>query len=281
MKKHIIKKNIKLLDALKEIYPDSSNKTLRDLLKNKRILIDDKTCVNANTIVEIDQTISIGSKIEKLPYAIDLLFEDNDIIIVNKPNHLLSTPLDKKNEVNLLHILKKHYDTKNIFAVHRLDKSTSGVIVFAKSIKVKNILDEMFKKRLIKKEYIAIVNGNILKDKDTLIDYLYNHEDFLVKVTNNPDIGKKAILRFEVIRRSKNFSFLKVFLETGKKHQIRVQLSNINHPILGDKKYTSKLLDPIKRICLHAYKLEFFHPVTDKNLTFISPIPKAFKKLGL
>jgi 23S rRNA-/tRNA-specific pseudouridylate synthase len=153
-------------------------------------------------------------------------------------------------------------------------------MIIAKNLKTKSLLDEMFKKREIKKEYIAIVTGHLNKEKDTLSNNLTYHKDFLVKVSPDENKGYKAITKYEVLKTTKSFSFLKINLITGKKHQIRVQLSHINHPILGDKKYFENLIDPINRICLHSYLLEFIHPITTKKISIKAPIPTSFLALG-
>jgi 23S rRNA pseudouridine1911/1915/1917 synthase len=276
--KHIIKEDILLLDFLKKIYPDSSNKTLRDLLKHKRIQIDDKTQVNASLLLKKNQTLEISDLVKKITKNINILYEDKDLIIINKKDNFLSAPKDHKVEENALSTLKKNY--KKIYLVHRLDKSTSGVMVFAKNLKTKSLLDEMFKKREIKKEYIAIVDGIITKKKDILINNLTYHKDFLVKVSFDKTKGYKAITEYELIKTTKSFSFLKINLITGKKHQIRVQLSHINHPVLGDKKYSENLINPINRLALHSYNLEFIHPITNKKISIKAPIPKSFIALG-
>ena len=132
MKNYKTEKESSLLEALRSIYPDSSNTTLRDLLKKKRVYINNILKVNANETIEKDKIITICPIVQKIPFGIELIFEDEDILVVNKPDGLLSVPLDDAKEQSVLSILRKYFNTKNIFVVHRIDKSTSGLMMFAK-----------------------------------------------------------------------------------------------------------------------------------------------------
>ncbi|MBN2479841.1 MAG: RluA family pseudouridine synthase [Parachlamydiales bacterium] len=280
MIKYLVKEPIQLIDALKEVYPDSSTKTIRDMLKNKRVSVDNIISVKANILLNKGQLVIVGSIKKPLPHGLQIIYDDKEIIIVNKPEVLLSVPLDNGEGTNILNILRRHFDTSEIFAVHRIDKETSGVMIFAKGEKSRRILDEMFKNHDFKRIYLAIVKGYVTKDSGTWKSNLIELKDFQVKSTTRENEGRTAITHFSVIKRSKNFTFLQLELETGRKHQIRIHCKDANHPIVGDKRYGSKSLDPISRICLHAYKLEFIHPFTKKHMSFSAPIPVRFSSLG-
>lgn len=280
LKNYKISEKTTLFEALKKIYPDSSNNTIRNFLAKRRIYVDSLLETNPKKIVDKDQIIAIYPIIKKIPFGIEIIFEDKDLLVINKPDGLLSVPLDEEKTENALSVLRTHFDTKNIFAVHRIDKQTSGVMVFAKTLPATEKLNEMFKKHELKREYLAIVEGHLKENKGTWKSYLSENSEYYVRSVKDENEGKIAITHFSVIRRSKNFTYLKLNLETGKKHQIRVHCKDAGHPILGDKRYSS-LKSPISRMCLHSCLLEFLHPITGKKLSFSSPVPKRFKSLGV
>lgn len=280
MKNYKISTNATLLDALKKIYPDSSNVTIRNLIKKRRIYVDNILRVNAKEIIEKDQILSIYPIVKTNPYGIKIIFEDEDILVINKPEGLLSVPLDKVETENALSILRRHFGTKNIFVVHRIDKKTSGVMMFAKNQQAIDKLNLMFKNHELKREYLAVVEGNLKENEGIWKSHLVENKEYNVRSVNDENDGKIAITHFSVIRRSKNFTYLRLNLETGRKHQIRVHCRDAGHPILGDKRY-SPLSSPISRMCLHACLLEFLHPITGKKMSFSAPIPQTFKKLGV
>ncbi len=189
----------------------------------------------------------------------------------------MSVPLDNEKTENALSILRQYFDTKNIFVVHRIDKGTSGVMMFAKNQQTVEKLSFMFKNHELKREYLAIVSGNLKENKGTWKSYLLEDENIMLDLL----VKKKAnsLTHFSVIKRSKKFSYLKLNLATGRKHQIRVHCKDANHPILDDKRY-SLLKGPISRMCLHSHLLEFFHLITNEKMSFTAPIFQRFKKLG-
>ncbi len=260
------------------MYPDSSNTAIRELLKNKRVYVDNILTVNAKKIIEKDHTVIIKQIVKKIPYGIEVIFEDKDILIINKPENLLSVPLDNEKAENALYILRRYFNTKNIFVVHRIDKATSGIMMFAKNQTTVDKLNRMFKNHELARQYLAVVSGNMKENKGTWRSYLLEDEKYNVRSVNK-EKGKIAVTHFEVVRRSKNFTYLKLNLETGRKHQIRVHCKDAGHPILGDKRYS---LDssPVKGMCLHAYLLAFSHPITEEKMSFTAPAPKKFKRLG-
>ncbi len=283
MEKNIITSSIPILDMLKKIYPDSSNNTLRNMLKNKRVSVDNIVVDKANFLVKVGQTITVSDKnksfLKPLPNSLKILYEDEYLIIINKPEVLLSVPTDNGDEPNVLNILRKNHSSDEIFAVHRIDKETSGVMIFAKGEKSREKIDEMFKNHFFKRVYLAIVQGKVKEDFGTWENRLIELDNFQVVTTRNENEGKIAITHFKVLKTSKRYSYLELTLETGRKHQIRVQAKEFGHPIVGDKRYGSKSQDPISRICLHAYLLEFNHPFGNKKMIFKAPIPYRFSKI--
>ena len=208
---------------------------------------------------------------------LDIIYEDKNIIVINKPSHLLTISTDNEKEKTLFHQVLTYEKKKNknnkIFIVHRLDKDTSGLVVFAKTEEVKHQLQNNWEKT--KRGYVAIVHGKT-KDKDILKSYLCETKTLLVYSTSNKNEGKLAITEYEKLKENNRFTLLKINLVTGRKNQIRVQLNDNGNPIVGDKKYGEEKFDPLRRLCLHANYLEFIHPVTKEKLILETPIPKEF-----
>lgn len=211
---------------------------------------------------------------------LDIIYEDKHIIVVNKKSGILTVATEKERDKTLFHEVIEYEKKKNknnkIFIVHRLDKDTSGLVVFAKSMQVKNTLQATWDNTV--RKYVAAVLGRVEKNKETLVSYLTESKTFDVYETKNTKLGKKAITSYEVIYKDNNYSVLDIDIKTGRKHQIRVQLANINHPIMGDKKYGKKK-SSYRNMLLHAYYLSFKHPITGKVLELQSPYPKVINDL--
>ena len=269
--KIVVKKEGLLLDYLVNNL-DMSRKTIKQYLQKGSIYVDGVRTtkfdypVSINTIIKIDENSKNRCE---LPF--EVLYEDKDIIVVDKPSGILSIATEKEKEETVYHILREYLKKKNknskVFVVHRLDKDTSGILLFAKSEYVKNTFQKDWNELVKKREY-----GKLDKKKDRLVNYLKETSTNLVYISKNKE-GKLAITNYEVLKQNNNYSKLLINIETGRKNQIRVQLKNILHPILGDKKYGD---DKEKRLFLHASKLEVFNPITRKNMTFTSKVPSIF-----
>ena len=212
---------------------------------------------------------------------LDIIYEDKYIIVVNKPSHLLTISTDNEKEKTLFHKVMLYEKRKNknnkVFIVHRLDKDTSGLVLFAKDEKIKYKLQNTWD-RDTKRGYVAIVHGKT-KDKDTIKKYLMETKTLLVYCTDNKSDGKLAITEYQKLAENKKLTLLKIKIKTGRKHQIRVSLSDNGNPIVGDKKYCDLKFDPLRRMCLDANYLEIIHPVTNKRMVFENKIPKEFLTL--
>lgn len=212
---------------------------------------------------------------------LNIVYEDKDIIVINKKPHLLTISTDNEKEKTLFHqvmlYLKKKNKNNKVFIVHRLDKDTSGLIVFAKSENAKRKLQNNWENS--KRGYVAVVNGNVLKNKGTIKSYLIETKTLLVYSTNDNKNGRLAITNYEKIMANKQYTMLKIDIKTGRKNQIRVHLNDIGHQIVGDKKYGNIKCDPLRRLCLHANYLEFMHPVTGKKMVFETRVPSEFLKI--
>lgn len=204
---------------------------------------------------------------------LNILYEDKYLIIVYKRHGLLTISRDNHNDLNLYDEVKEYEKKKNprnkIFIVHRLDKDTSGLVLFAKNEKIKYALQNNWDK--VVRKYYAVVEKEVLENK-TLINYLQESKTGEVFVTNNKVMGKKSITKYEVLSKNNKCSLLDIEIKTGRKNQIRVQLAYIFHPIIGDKKYGNT---KNKELLLQAYYLKFNHPVNNKKIIIKTDIEKS------
>ena len=213
---------------------------------------------------------------------INILYEDNHLLVVEKPANM-PVCLDSSNDLDLLSKLKEYIKTKynkpgNVYLglVHRLDRPVEGIMVFAKTSKSASRLTNQINQNQFKKTYYAVIE-NIKKEKDTLVDYLYKDEKNNTSYVTNESKGKKSILDYQVINKKDNLNLVKINLQTGRHHQIRVQFSSRGCPLYGDHKYNKKFLnDNNTNIALIAKKLEFYHPTTKELLTFEIDLPKKY-----
>jgi len=211
---------------------------------------------------------------------LDIFNEDKELIAVNKPSGLLTVSTEKEKERTLFKEVSDYEKTKfksnKVFIVNRLDKDTSGIVLFAKNQKIKKLLQDNWNELVKTRGYIAIVEGKT-DTEGTVKSYLKERRDLSSYSTDEKD-GKLAITTYKKIKSNRKYTVLNIEIFTGRKNQIRVHMQDINHPIVGDKKYGSKL-NPIGRMALHANKLVFTHPINNKLYSFESKIPKEFEKL--
>ncbi len=213
---------------------------------------------------------------------LDIIYEDKGIIVVNKEHHLLTISNEKEKEHTLYHevsdYLKKKNPKNKVFIIHRLDKDTSGVILFAKNQNIKRLYQDNWNNLVKKRGYIAIVEGVVKEKKGTIKSYLVENSTQLVYTTKDTKLGKLAITNYEVIQNNKEYSLVNIEIITGRKNQIRVHMKEFGHPIIGDKKYDSRK-NPIRRLGLHANILIIKNPITKKDMEFKAKIPKQFNSI--
>ena len=266
-----------VLEALKNLYPDSSRRTLQIWLKKGRFLSDGRKLHRGGDLLPEGHTIysQESFRAPKVP-GLKILYEDRYLIAINKPVGLLSVPLDEgKDKRHALGLLREHFETGQIYAVHRIDRDTSGVLLFARGKESEERLKLLFEKHDLKREYFAVVEGRVKENEGTWSCNLLELPTY--QVVESPE-GRPSITHFSVIRRSTKFTYLKLILETGRKHQIRVHCRRAGHPVVGDSRYGS-LENPIERLCLHAASLSLEHPFTKKILDLTCPLPGHFRKL--
>ncbi|MGM9834212.1 MAG: RluA family pseudouridine synthase [Bacilli bacterium] len=210
-----------------------------------------------------------------------IIYEDKELLVINKEAKLLTISTKKEKDRTLYNeassYVKKQNPKNKIFIVHRLDKETSGIVIFAKNETIKHQLQNNWDKLAKEREYIAIVEGR-LENKGTIKNYLFETKTLQVFSTDDPKRGKLAITNYESLISTKAYSMLKINILTGRKNQIRVHMADLNHPIIGDKKYNAKS-NPLGRLGLHATKLVLIHPKTKKEMIFSCDVPKEFNNI--
>ena len=263
---------------------------IQQLIKDKNITVNGKATKSSYKIEENDEiAIEVPeaetTEIKPENIKIDIVYEDSDIAVINKQAGLVVHPAHGHYSGTLVNAILYHIkDLSGINGeirpgiVHRLDKDTSGLIVIAKNDKVHTALTEMFQEKKIKKTYLAILKGKLNKSEGKIVTQIGRDKNDRKKMTVIDDItkGKNAITNYKVVSQNNLFTLVKVNIETGRTHQIRVHMRHLGYPILGDSVYGRK--DNEKRQMLHAYKLEFLHPVTGRQMEFTGEIPEDFQK---
>jgi 23S rRNA pseudouridine1911/1915/1917 synthase len=211
-----------------------------------------------------------------------IVFEDDCLIVADKPAGLLTMGTDREKERTLYAFLRAYLKAKRppekLFIVHRLDREASGLLVFAKTAAAKEHLQNQFKDHSAGRKYAAVVEGRVKESDFTIRSYLAENAAYRVYSTPNKKIGSLAVTHIHARKRNAKTSHLDVRLETGRKHQIRVHLAESGHPIVGDRNYGSRS-NPIRRLALHGVHLSFEHPVTKKRMSFDSAYPGVFDSL--
>jgi tRNA pseudouridine32 synthase/23S rRNA pseudouridine746 synthase/23S rRNA pseudouridine1911/1915/1917 synthase len=221
--------------------------------------------------------IVLTSKKQFINYSIEILYEDRHIVVVHKPEGILSVGTDYSPYKNVHGFLKRRAGGRNVYPVHRLDRETSGIMMFAYTEHAKEHLKKQFEVHSIQREYMAIVEGVVSEDRGTYKSFLVEDESYFVRSTRMG--GKEAITHYSVMQRNKHHTMLKLILETGKKNQIRVHCSEAGHPVVGDEKYGS-VCTKAPRVYLHAALLGFVHPETEKTVLFErKPSPEFYSGL--
>lgn len=255
-----------LLERLEKEFPDSTKSTLRKWVKNGRVAVNGTTTTLPHQEIKENAEITLKNKTKVLPLGIKILYEDRDLIVIDKPEGVLSVATAFERELTAHSVIKR--ERRNVFPVHRLDRETSGVMVFALTAAARDGLKKQFRDHSIHREYLAVVLGE-LKGTGTWKHTLLEDEAYFVRP--HPQ-GELAITHYKALTVRPKTTLVRFTLETGKKNQIRAQALAEGFPILGDQKYGKSEKG---RLHLHAHKLEFIHPTTGKRLHFKSDAPFA------
>lgn len=274
MKEIYVKEEDTLYNYLRKNITNKSKNNIKSLLKNECIMVNNMVVTKYDYKLNINDIIYINKKEDNLK----IIYEDNDIIVIDKPTKLL-TISNKEEKENTLYRMVSDYlkkEKKKVFIIHRLDYDTSGVIMFAKNQKVQKLYQDNWNTLAIKREYTAVVEG-IINSTGHIESYLKQTKTLHVYSSKNKD-GLFSITDYERIKYNNKYSLVRILISTGRRNQIRCHMNDINHPIVGDSKYKSKN-NPINRLCLHANILEIKIPITNKVMKFVSPYPEEFDKL--
>jgi len=274
-----------LMKFLIEKFPEKSRTTIKSMLAHKQVTVGDLVTTKFDFPLKRGQMVYLNKKkTEEKPRfrGMRIVHEDADLIVIEKGSGLLSIATDtekSKTAYSMLSEYVKRFDPKNlIFIVHRLDRDTSGLMMFAKSKKVQEALQKDWNDSIIERSYVVVVEGIVEKTEGTITSWLKENKALVMYSSQNPDDGQKAVTNYKLLKADKQFSLLEVKLETGRKNQIRVHMKDLGFPVTGDKKYGAKL-NPIGQMGLHARVLAFKHPVTGRALRFDTPIPGKFLKV--
>lgn len=275
--KLIVKEEMALLDFLVANTDYSRNK-IKSLLKYKSITINGRVPITSNLSLKKGQVVEISKERKDVKIGtIDIIYEDKDYLAVNKPSGMLTVSTDKEKNRTLYHLVREYVKSKSkfdkIFIVHRLDRETSGLVLFCKNEDLRNRMQEDWDNVAVRREYVAVVKGVLEKKEDRLVSYLKENKANLIYATKDKS-GKEAITLYKVEKENNN-SLLRIRLLTGRKNQIRVQFNDINHPIIGDKKYGNC---KGKRLLLCANRLDIRDLRDNKILSFEVNIPREFMK---
>ncbi|MBO5053615.1 MAG: RluA family pseudouridine synthase [Muribaculaceae bacterium] len=275
-----------LMDILMTAFGDVRRTTVKAWMKYGQVMAGSEivTAFNHPIPAGTEVKVNISRPWQTLSHPrLKIVYEDDDIIIVNKGYGLLSVATDNKKQLTAYSILRDYVKRVNpankIFIVHRLDQHTSGLMLFAKSIQAKDAMQHNWNNMVLDRRYAAIVEGRLEQDSGTIDTFLAENTRHLMYVADEkaPD-AKRAVTRWTAVRSRSGYTLMDINLDTGRKNQIRAHMQHIGHPIAGDRRYGAKT-SPAHRLCLHARTLRFIHPITRQDMNFSLPLPASFNKI--
>lgn len=277
--------NSLLLDFLLKNMREKSRNSVKSLLKHGQIVVNGKTVTRYDYPLKSGDKIIVGSHrsiVEKNIPQLRILYEDDDIIVIDKEAGLLTITTGSGIDTTAVSLLKDYVQKQSpynkIYTVHRLDQLTSGILVFAKNSEAQHRLRDNWRDMVTKRTYVAVVEGKMDEPEGKISSWLTeNKKNYMMYSSSVDNGGKLAITKYKVLQTTDKFSLLELELETGRKNQIRIHLKDLGHPIVGDRKYGSST--SIGRIALHARVLEFYHPTSGEIMHFETPVPKLFMRL--
>lgn len=280
-----VTEDIELLNFLLVIIKDKSRNKVKAMLTHKQFKVGKEIITQHNHELKAGDEVTVNwdGAFKKEKYeGVTIIFEDDDIIVIDKKSGLLSVGSEKEKKQTAYRIVTSHIQQLNpvarLFVVHRLDREASGLMVFTKNkqaqVDLKGSWDSTFQNNL----YLAVTEGTIEEDTKTISSFLNESKALIVYSGSNPKVGKKAITNYNVIKKNEFFTLLEATQETERKNQLRVHLQSIGHPILGDKKYESTQ-NPINRTAVHLRKINFIHPATNEKMEFETKVPEDFLRI--
>lgn len=275
---------VALMEFIAGVRSDNKRSDIKKWLKYGHLSVDGKVTTAFDAAVEPGSEVRLNVTRPFVRFhhpRIELVYEDDDVIVINKGYGLLSVGAQNaKKEANAYDIVRnyvKEVDPRNkLFIVHRLDRDTSGLMMFAKSAEAQEVLRHNWNNVILERLYVAVLEGYLEQDEGYVKSRLAENSQFVVYSTDNPYEGRIAVTHYKVLDRGNNLTLAQFSLDTGRKNQIRVHASDLGHPISGDRKYGAKK-SPLHRLALHAQTLRFAHPVTKKDMHFETPVPVKFQ----
>ncbi|WP_294142746.1 RluA family pseudouridine synthase [uncultured Sanguibacteroides sp.] len=277
-----VEEEAELLSYLFKQFPEKSRTTVKSILSNRQVNVNGQVTTQFNEPLKPGDYISINMEKGSVEFSsphMDIVYEDSDLIIINKKSGLLSMATQNEKKKTAYHILSdyvKSCDPQNrIFIIHRLDRETSGLMMFAKNQQTQERMQQHWNEMLLERKYVAVIEGEPEKAEDQISTYLQENEAMNVYTS---DRGKWSVTHYKVIKSNRRYSLVELELETGRKNQIRIHMAEIGHPVTGDSKYGAHG-NPINRLALHARQLKFIHPSTGQVMNFRTDVPKRFSLL--
>ena len=281
-----VTESVELMTFLLSKMGGMSRSSVKSLLAHRQVTVNEVIITQFNHVLKENDKIVVNSSrgnIELTHPKLRIIFEDAYLIIVEKKEGLLTVSTGDNDETTAFSILRNHVKKSSpnnrIYTVHRLDRETSGVLMFAKSREIQLALQEHWHNVVTRRVYVALVEGKVEKEQDTIVTWLSENEKSLkIHSSESDNGGQQAVTHYRCIKSNDKYSLLEIELETGRKNQIRVHMEGIGHPIVGDKKYGAGA-SPISRMGLHARVLAFYHPITLEIVSFETPVPRDFLHL--
>ena len=282
---YFVREPMELMEFLASKMPQASRTKLKSLLTKRVVFVDNVITTQYNLPLQPGMKVQISRDKHTHEFRSNLLrivYEDAYLIVVEKREGLLSVGTERERERTASTILNEYLRRQDrrsrVYVVHRLDRDTSGLMMFAKDEKTQHTLRDNWHELVFDRRYVAVVTGEMERDRGTVHSWL---TDRTLYVHSSPvdDGGKESVTHYRTIKRTKGLSLVELHLETGRKNQIRVHMQDLGHPVVGDGRYGLENFNPIGRLALHAFKLCFHHPVTGEEMRFETPYPAEFKKL--
>lgn len=274
-----------LLDFLLLAMPERKRTTVKDFLRHRQVMVNGNVSTRHDTPLATGDIVKVNTVREFQTFThkrLRIVYEDDDIIVVDKGYGLLSMGTDKIKEGTAYSLLREYVKRKDprnkLFIVHRLDRDTSGLMMFARNIAAKETMQHNWNNMVLERTYVAITEGAPEPPEGEIRSYLAENSAHEVYSTDNPEEGQLAVTRYRTVRSRGPFAMVELNLATGRKNQIRVHMKESGHPIVGDRRYGAGS-SPIHRLCLHARTLRFVHPTTRRDMNFSSPLPAGFNRL--
>ena len=281
---YIVGADAPLLEWLLANLKGMSRNKIKDILQGHGIKVNGKTVTQYDYPLLKGQRVSVSKSKKNDTFKsryVNLVYEDQYLVVIEKKPGILSMAAGHKS-LNVKSVLDDYFRRTRqrctAHVVHRLDRDTSGLMVYAKDIQTEQLLEDEWHNIVYDRRYVAVVSGEMMEDEGTIANWLKDNSAYVTYSSPVDNGGKYAVTHFHVLDRTTEHSLVEYKLETGRKNQIRVHSADMGHPVCGDVKYGNGD-DPIHRLCLHAYMLCFFHPVTRKRMEFETPVPSQFKML--